>query len=151
MRFGEMQSLQSYYSQFTNKRQKYRESITSLGSDIEKLSQSAYPECPDTVRDKITCAQFVSALSDGFIKRSLQIERITFSQNGDWTSKSVKLIQKNSFQHKKEGNFSYEKKKGKNFNFKKGEKEQDEHDDKHKEKKLIKMDLRNLKREEIIK
>jgi len=61
------------------------------------------------------------------------------------------LIQKNSFQHKKEGNFSYEKKKGKNFNFKKGEKEQDEHDDKHKEKKLIKMDLRNLKREEIIK
>jgi len=44
-------------------------------------------------------------------------------------------------------NFNYEKKRGKNFNFEKEEKEQDEHDER---KKLIKMDLRNLKRGGII-
>ncbi|KYN08831.1 hypothetical protein ALC57_19067 [Trachymyrmex cornetzi] len=69
MRFGETQTLQSYYSQFTNRRQKFGESIASLGSDIERLSQSAYPECSDTVRDKIAGTQFISALSDGFVKR----------------------------------------------------------------------------------
>ena len=43
----------------------------------------------------------------------------------------------------KKDNFSYEKKRGKNFNFEKEKKQQDEHDER---KKLIKMDLRYLKR-----
>jgi len=46
----------------------------------------------------------------------------------------------------KKDNFSYEKKRGKNFNFEKEKKQQDEHDER---KKLIKMDLRYLKRGEL--
>jgi len=44
LRFGEIHSLQNYYSQFTNRRQKFGENIASLSSDLER-SQLAYPEC----------------------------------------------------------------------------------------------------------
>ncbi|KYN29280.1 hypothetical protein ALC57_01282 [Trachymyrmex cornetzi] len=117
MRFGETQTLQSYYSQFTNRRQKFGESVASLGSDIERLSQSVYPECSDTVRGKIAGAQFISALSDGFVKRTLQIEGVTSLRVAIERAKSVKLIQESSFQCKKGENYNYEKKKGKNFYF----------------------------------
>ena len=40
--FGEAQSLQNYYFQFTNRKQKFGKSIASFGSDIERLSQLAY-------------------------------------------------------------------------------------------------------------
>jgi len=66
-----MHSLQNYYSQFTNRKQKFGENIASLGFDIERLSQLAYPECSDSIRYKIACAQFVSALFDRFVKRTL--------------------------------------------------------------------------------
>ncbi|KYN11271.1 hypothetical protein ALC57_16583 [Trachymyrmex cornetzi] len=138
MRFGETQSLQGYYSQFTSRRQKFGESIASLGSDVERLSQSAYPECPDIVRDKIACAQFVSALSDGFVKRTLQMEGITSLRVAIERAKTIKLIQENSFQHRNENNFSREGKKGENFRFKKEEKDQDKDADKDKEKKFNK-------------
>ncbi|KYN12401.1 hypothetical protein ALC57_15430 [Trachymyrmex cornetzi] len=130
MRFGETQMLQSYYSQFTNRRQKFGESIASLGSDIERLSQSAYPECSDTVRDKIAGVQFISALSDGFVKRTLQIEEVTSLRMAIERAKLVKLIQESSFQCKKGGNYNYEKKKGKNFYFEKQRKNQNEDEDK---------------------
>jgi len=70
--FGEAQSLQNYYFQFTNRKQKFGKSIASFGSDIERLSQLADLEFSDLIRDKVACAQFVSALSDEFVKRALQ-------------------------------------------------------------------------------
>jgi len=64
LRFGETHLSQNYYSQFTNRRQKFGEEIASFGSDLERLARLAYPECSQTIQDKIACAQFVSALSD---------------------------------------------------------------------------------------
>ncbi|XP_029178454.1 uncharacterized protein LOC114946194 [Nylanderia fulva] len=75
--FGEEHSAQSYYTQFTNRRQKSSEDLASLGADLERLSRLAYPECSHEVRDKIACAQFITAISDGFLKRTLQLESIT--------------------------------------------------------------------------
>ncbi|KYN37436.1 hypothetical protein ALC56_08190, partial [Trachymyrmex septentrionalis] len=46
------QSLQNYYSQFTNRKQKFGESIASFVSDIERLSQLAYPE--------LACSQYAT-------------------------------------------------------------------------------------------
>jgi len=74
--FGEGHLAQTYYAQFTNRRQKSFEELAALGSDIERLSRLAYPECTKEVRDKIACAQFIAALSDGFIKRTLQLEGV---------------------------------------------------------------------------
>jgi len=37
LRFGEAQSLQNYYSQFTNHKQKFGENIASFGSDNLKI------------------------------------------------------------------------------------------------------------------
>jgi len=42
LRFREIHFLQNYYSQFTNRRQKFGEDIASLGSYLERLSQLAY-------------------------------------------------------------------------------------------------------------
>jgi len=36
----------------------------------------AYSECFLEVREKIACAQFISALTEGFIKRILQLEGV---------------------------------------------------------------------------
>jgi len=117
-----MQSLQNYYSQFTSCKQKFGENIASFGSDIEKLSQLAYPECPDSIRDKVACAQFVSVLSDGFVKRTLQLEGAISLRIAIERAKAIKLIQENSFQYKKKNNFNFGKKKEKNFsNYDKGE------------------------------
>jgi len=71
-----------------------------LDSDIERLSQLAYPECPDSVRDKIACAQFVSALFYGFVKKVLQMEGITSLRVAIERWKVIKLIQENNFQKK---------------------------------------------------
>jgi len=56
-----------YFAQFTNRRQKSFEDLAALGSDIERLSRLAYPECTKKVRDKIACAQFIAALTDSFL------------------------------------------------------------------------------------
>lgn len=77
LRFGESYLSQSYYSQFTNRKQKSGEDEATLGSKIESLSQLIYPECSHQIRDKIACAQFVSALTDRFVRRTLQLERVT--------------------------------------------------------------------------
>ncbi|KYN12415.1 hypothetical protein ALC57_15420 [Trachymyrmex cornetzi] len=101
---------------------KFGESIASFGSDIERLSQLAYPECSNLIRDEIACAQFVSTLSDGFVKRALQLEGSTSLRIVVVRAKAIKLIQENSFQYKKENNFNFVKKKEKNFgNSDKGE------------------------------
>jgi len=115
LRFGETPSLQNYYSQFTNQRQKFGEDIASLGSDLERLSQLAYPECSQIIRDKIACAQFVSALSDRFVSRILQLEGITSLRGAIVRAKTVKLIQESNFeQRKKNVNFEDRKENGNN-------------------------------------
>jgi len=76
--FGEGHSAQSYYFQFTNRRQKFGEDFVTFGTDLERL---AYPECFLEVREKITCAQFNSALTDGFIKPKAR--RGKFFKSGD--------------------------------------------------------------------
>jgi len=62
--------------------------------------------------DKIACAQFVSTLSDEFVKRAFQMERI---RRAIERGKAIKLIQENNFQHKKENNLNFEKKQGNDF------------------------------------
>jgi len=116
LRFGETHSLQNYYSQFTNRRQKFGEDIASLGSDLERLSKLAYPECSQIIRDKIACAQFVSALSDRFVSRTLQLEGITSLREAIVRAKTVKLIQESNFEQRKRNvNFEGGKENG-NFN-----------------------------------
>jgi len=73
LHYGKGHLTQMYYTQFTNRRQKSAEDLASLGLDIERLSRLAYPECTKEIRDKIACTQFIVALSDGFIKRTLQL------------------------------------------------------------------------------
>ncbi|XP_077259759.1 uncharacterized protein LOC143896081 [Temnothorax americanus] len=69
LRFGEAHMSQTFYTQFTNRRQKPGEDLPVLGADLERLACLAYSECSAEVRDKIACAQFVAALSDGFVKQ----------------------------------------------------------------------------------
>ncbi|KYN21898.1 hypothetical protein ALC57_05716 [Trachymyrmex cornetzi] len=116
LRFGEAHSLQNYYTQFTNRRQKFGENIAAFDSDIERLARLAYP---DLMRDKIACAQFVSSLSDGFVKRVLQMEGVTYLRIAIERAKAVQLIQGTCFENKRENNFYLENKKRKFFNDKK--------------------------------
>ncbi|KYN22676.1 hypothetical protein ALC57_04918 [Trachymyrmex cornetzi] len=113
LRFGEAHSLQNYYTQFTNRRQKFGENIAAFGSDVEMLARLAYPECPDLMRDKIACAQFVSSLSDSFVKRALQMEGVTSLRIAIERAKAVQLIQGTCFENNKEEN----NKVNKNGNF----------------------------------
>jgi len=105
LRFGEGHSAQSYYFQFTNRRQKFGEDFVTLGTDLERLVRLAYPECSLEVREKIACAQFISALTDGFIKRTLQIEGVNSLKAAVERSVAIKIIQKNSFSRGNEGGF----------------------------------------------
>ena len=92
MRFGESYLAQYYYSQFTNRKQRSGEDEATLGSDIERLSNLAYPDCSHQVRDKIACAQFVTALSNGFVRRTLQLEGITSLKMAVQRAMAVKVI-----------------------------------------------------------
>lgn len=102
--FGE--GTQNYYSMFTNRKQKFGEDFASFGAELERLSRLAYPECSYAVRDKIACAQFISALSDGFLRRTLQLEGITSLNLAIERAKIVGLIQGEHFERKKEKNFN---------------------------------------------
>ncbi|KYN03599.1 hypothetical protein ALC62_05550, partial [Cyphomyrmex costatus] len=128
LRFGEAHSLQNYYMQFTNRKQKFGETIAALGSDIERLARLAYPESSDTMCDKIACAQFVSALSDNYLKRTLQLEGVASLRLAIERAKTISLIQESCFGKKNENNFNSEKRKEKNFN--EGKDGQDETDTK---------------------
>jgi len=97
LRFGDGHLAQTYYTQFTNRKQRNSEDLASLGADLERLSRLAYPECSHEVRDKIACAQFIAALSDGFLKRTLQLENITSLRTAVERAMAVKVIQENSF------------------------------------------------------
>lgn len=47
LRFGEEHLAQTFYTQFTNRKQKFSEDLAMLGADLERLSHLAYPECSD--------------------------------------------------------------------------------------------------------
>lgn len=137
LRFGENLSSQNYYCQFTNRKQKFGESLAFFAADLERLSQMAYPECPHSVRDKIACAQFVSALSDNFVKRTLQLEGVTSLRIATERAKTIKFIRDNNFYEKKENNFNYGKRKewGENNKEKKTSNEDEEKKNKNSENK----------------
>ncbi|XP_071652584.1 uncharacterized protein [Temnothorax longispinosus] len=101
LRFGEGHLTQNSYSALTNRRQRFGEDLATLGSDIERLSRLAYPECPYEIRDKIACSQFVSAVSDNFVRRTLQIEGITLLSRAVERAKALKIIQGEGFVREK--------------------------------------------------
>ncbi|KAL6263116.1 hypothetical protein P5V15_005917 [Pogonomyrmex californicus] len=49
LRFGEKLSVQNYYMQFINRKQKFGEDLAVLGSDLKRLSCLAYSECSSGV------------------------------------------------------------------------------------------------------
>ncbi|XP_077277427.1 uncharacterized protein LOC143905721 isoform X2 [Temnothorax americanus] len=102
LRFGENELTQNYYLQFTNRRQRPGEDFATLGADLERLSQKAYPECSHEVRDKIASSQFVAALSDGFVKRTLQVEGVASLKIAIERSKTLKFINQNCFSGKRD-------------------------------------------------
>jgi len=102
LRFGEAYLAQSYYSLFTNRKQKTGEDEATLGSDIERLSQLAYPECSHQVREKIACAQFISALSNKFVRRTFQLEGVTSLKMAVQKAMTVKVILDNNSERKKD-------------------------------------------------
>jgi len=105
LRFGEEYFSQDYYSTFTSRKQKFGEDFAALGADLERLSKLAYPECPYAVRDKIACSQFISALSDYFIKRTLRLEGINSLKSAVIRARAIKEINKESFGEKGYKNF----------------------------------------------
>jgi len=119
--FGEGHLARTYYAQFTNRKQKSFEDLTALGSDIERLSRLAYPECAKEVRDKIACAQFIAALKDGFIKRTLQLEGVNSLRTALERAMAIKAIQENSFI--KGNDFRKEKERNKFMNKNREDKE----------------------------
>jgi len=62
------------------------------------------------MRDKIACAQYITALSDGFIKRTLQLEDVSSLNSAVDRAKVIKIIQGESFDRKR-GNYYFGKRK----------------------------------------
>lgn len=54
------------------------------------------------MRDKIACSQFIAALTDGFIKRSLQVEGVISPRVAIERAKTLKLINRSSFSGKRD-------------------------------------------------
>jgi len=98
LRFGEGQLSQNCYTQFTNRRQKFGEDFATFGSELKRLARLGYPECPYTMRDKIACAQFISSLLDGFVRRTLQLEGLTSLKLAIERAKAVRVIRENNFE-----------------------------------------------------
>jgi len=109
LRFEEGHLPQNYYVQFTNRKQQFGEDLATLGSELDRLVRLAYPECPHEIRDKIACAQFISAIFDNFVKRTLQLENITSLNLAIERAKTIKMIQGEGLKKEKENfnkNFS---------------------------------------------
>jgi len=114
LHYGKRHLSQTNYTQFTNRRQKSAEDLASLGSDIERLSRLAYPECIKEVRDEIACAQFIAVLSNGFIKRTLQLEGVVSLRLTVERAMAIKAIQGNSFIKRNKEKNDFCKEGGKN-------------------------------------
>lgn len=132
LRFGEGHLSQNYYVQFTNRKQKFGEDLATLGAELDRLVRLAYPECPHEIRDKIACAQFISAIFDNFVKRTLQLENITSLNLAIERAKTVKMIQGEGIERKK-GNFNRNFSGGKKKDTSQGEKTGSEREGKGKQ------------------
>lgn len=97
LRFGERENFANAYTQFSNRKQRSGEDFAAFGGELERLARVAYPECSTEIRDKIACAQFIAALSDGFVKRTLQLENVTSLKSAIERAITVQLIQETSF------------------------------------------------------
>jgi len=117
LHFGEGHLAQTFYMQFINRKQKPLEELAALGADIERLSRLAYPECTKEIRDKVACAQFIAALSNGFIRRTLQLEGVSSLRTALERALAIKAILGNGsaegdgkrnefYKNKRKGNFS---------------------------------------------
>lgn len=73
----------------------------------------AYPERAEEVRENIACAQFINAINDGFIKRTLQLEGITILKLAIERVIAIKIINDNSFQKRKNQNYGNNSKQNK--------------------------------------
>lgn len=96
LRFGEGHLTQTYYTQFTNRKQKFSKDFATMGADLERLSYKAYPECSHEIRDKIACAQFIVAMLDGFVKQTLQLENVISLKSAIERAMTIKNIKENS-------------------------------------------------------
>ena len=95
---------QTFYTQFTNRRQKFGEDLSTFDSDIERLSRLAYSKCSFEVQDKIVCAQFIAGLSDSFVKQTLQLEAQFSLRAAIERAMAIKVIQESSFLERGEEN-----------------------------------------------
>lgn len=73
------------------------EDLPTLGAEIKRLSRLAYPECTHEIRDKIACAQFIAAITNGFLKRTLQLENINSLKSTIGKAMTIQTIQENNF------------------------------------------------------
>nr|XP_034195181.1 uncharacterized protein LOC117611356 [Osmia lignaria] len=65
------------YVKFQNYKQRKGESISDLATEIERLAQAAFCECPLEIRDKLAASQFVSPLANEEMKRMLRLGGFT--------------------------------------------------------------------------
>ncbi|XP_046142806.1 uncharacterized protein LOC123988073 [Osmia bicornis bicornis] len=65
------------YVKFQNYKQRKGESISDLATEIERLAQAAFCECPLEIRDKLAASQFVSSLANEEMKRMLWLGGFT--------------------------------------------------------------------------
>jgi len=94
------------------------ENEATLGSDIERLFQLAYPECFHQVREKIACAQFISALSNKFVRRTLQLEGVISLKVAVQRAMTIKVILDNNSERERDyGNYNKRGFEEKNSNF----------------------------------
>ncbi|CAK9799162.1 hypothetical protein ANTPLA_LOCUS1915 [Anthophora plagiata] len=76
-RFGARNLSNLSYVLFQNCRQRRGEPISSLATEIERLAQVAFADCPAEARDKLAASQFVSALASEEMKRALRLGGFT--------------------------------------------------------------------------
>lgn len=73
-----------------------------MGAEIKRLSRLAYFECTHEVRThKIACAQIIAALTDGFLKRTLQLKNINSLKSAIEKAMAIRVIQENNFLERK--------------------------------------------------
>lgn len=73
-RYGEKLEARTYSTLFFNRRQKFNETISVFGTEIERLAELAYPDCPFEVCKIIACDRFISGLNNNFVKQMLLVE-----------------------------------------------------------------------------
>lgn len=112
---------------FISRRQKFGEDYASLELKLKKLSQLSYPECLLSVRDKMTCAQFVMAISDNFVRSTFQLKKVSSLAAAIEREKVIKAIQEENFERKRMVNW---RNFDKNKNFVKYRRNEDKREEK---------------------